>query len=105
MIDADTDDDNYRPSKRTRADFKPPTMPRSFDDTDAMQSSPGRSQRGHSREDVHMTDQTDDEPYEVSSFSLALVFKYLMSIEDCHITVCELHITGHLYLLIDFDAG
>lgn len=64
LHDQDNDDDTYRPSKRTRADFKPPTMPRSFDDTDAMQSSPGRSQRGHSREDVHMTDQTDDEPYE-----------------------------------------
>lgn len=66
MLVTDTDDDNYRPSKRTRADFRPPTTPRSFDDTDAMQSSPGRSQQGHSREDVHMTDQTDDEPYEVS---------------------------------------
>ncbi|KAI5679470.1 hypothetical protein M9H77_10420 [Catharanthus roseus] len=64
LNDQDTDDDNYRPSKRTRADFRPPTTPRSFDDTDAMQSSPGRSQRGHSREDVPMTDPSDDDPYE-----------------------------------------
>ncbi|KAL8106483.1 hypothetical protein AgCh_030029 [Apium graveolens] len=65
MLVADTDEDNFRPPKRTRADFKPPpTTPRSFDDTDAMHSSPGRSQWGNSREDVHMTDQTDDDPYE-----------------------------------------
>ncbi|KAL3519237.1 hypothetical protein ACH5RR_017386 [Cinchona calisaya] len=64
LRDQDTDDDNYRPSKRTRADFRPPTTPRSFDDTDAMQSSPGRSQRGHSREDVPVTDPTDDDPFE-----------------------------------------
>ncbi|CAI0381468.1 unnamed protein product [Linum tenue] len=60
----DLDDDNYRPSKRSRADFRPPTDPQSYDDTDGMQSSPGRSQRGHSRDDVPMTDQTDDYPYE-----------------------------------------
>ncbi|GMY26690.1 DNA replication licensing factor MCM2 [Fagus crenata] len=59
LHDHDTDDDNYRPSKRSRADFRPPTAPRSYDDTDGMQSSPGRSQR-----DVPMTDQTDDDPYE-----------------------------------------
>ncbi|KAK1381643.1 DNA replication licensing factor MCM2 [Heracleum sosnowskyi] len=65
LHDQDTDEDNFRPHKRTRADFKPPpTTPRSFDDTDAMHSSPGRSQWGNSREDVHMTDQTDDDPYE-----------------------------------------
>ncbi|KAK9277392.1 hypothetical protein L1049_006935 [Liquidambar formosana] len=64
LHDQDTDDDNYRPSKRSRADFRPPAAARSYDDTDAMQSSPGRSQRGQSREDVPMTDQTDDEPYE-----------------------------------------
>lgn len=63
----DTDDDNYRPSKRSRADFRPPPVPRSYDDNDGMQSSPGRSQRGHSREDVPMTDQTDDDQYEVLS--------------------------------------
>ncbi|TYI08455.1 hypothetical protein ES332_A09G003100v1 [Gossypium tomentosum] len=57
LHDQDTDDDNYRPSKRTRADFRP-------DDTDGMQSSPGRSQQGHSRDDVPMTDRTDDYPYE-----------------------------------------
>ncbi|KAJ8759389.1 hypothetical protein K2173_006909 [Erythroxylum novogranatense] len=60
LHDNDTDDDNYRPSKRSRADFRP----RSFDDADGIQSSPGMSQRGHSRDDVPMTDQTDDYPYE-----------------------------------------
>ncbi|KAL4273190.1 hypothetical protein GQ457_13G019050 [Hibiscus cannabinus] len=64
LHDQDTDDDNYRPSKRPRADFRPPTTPRSHDDTDGMQSSPGRSQQGHSRDDVPMTDRTDDYPYE-----------------------------------------
>ncbi|XP_059656509.1 DNA replication licensing factor MCM2 [Cornus florida] len=64
LHDQDTDDDNYRPSKRTRADFRPPASARSYDDTDAMQSSPGRSQRGHSRDDVPMTDQMDYDPYE-----------------------------------------
>ncbi|KAJ9710050.1 hypothetical protein PVL29_001496 [Vitis rotundifolia] len=63
LLDQDTDDDNYRPSKRSRADFRPPAAARSYDDVDAMLSSPGRS-RGHSREDVPLTDQTDDEPYE-----------------------------------------
>ncbi|KAK6160504.1 hypothetical protein DH2020_003885 [Rehmannia glutinosa] len=62
LHDQDTDDDNYRPSKRTRAG--PPTTPRSMDDTDGMPSSPGRSQRGNSRDDVPMTDQTDDDPYD-----------------------------------------
>lgn len=67
---ADTDDDNYRPSKRTRADFRPPTTPRSGDDSDAMQSSPGGGGArwrggGGSSGDVPMTDQTDDDPYEV----------------------------------------
>lgn len=61
---ADTDDDNFRPPKRSRADFRS-HVGRSYDDTDAEQSSPGRSQHGHSREDVPMTDPTDDEPYEV----------------------------------------
>lgn len=68
VLVADTDDDNYRPSKRSRADFRPPAVARSYDDADAMLSSPGRSQRGHSREDVPMTDQTDDDPYEVSCY-------------------------------------
>lgn len=58
LHDQDTDEDNYRPSKRARADFRPP---RSVDDTDGMPSSPGRSQPGQSREDVPMTDQTDDQ--------------------------------------------
>ena len=35
-----------------------------------MQSSPGRSQGPRSRDDVPMTDQTDYEPYEVSSSRL-----------------------------------
>ncbi|KAL8038117.1 hypothetical protein ABFX02_11G083400 [Erythranthe guttata] len=64
LHDQDTDDDNYRPSKRTRADFRPPNTPRSTDDTDGIPSSPGRSQRGNSRDDVPMTDQTDDDPYD-----------------------------------------
>ncbi|XP_021280056.1 DNA replication licensing factor MCM2 [Herrania umbratica] len=64
LHDQDTDDDNYRPSKRSRADFRPSAAPRSYDDTDGMQSSPGRSQQGHSRDDVPMTDRTDDYPYE-----------------------------------------
>ncbi|KAK6776036.1 hypothetical protein RDI58_027037 [Solanum bulbocastanum] len=59
LHDQDTDDDNYKPSKRTRADFR-----RNFDDTDAMPSSPGASQRVNSGQDVPMTDQTDDDPYE-----------------------------------------
>lgn len=60
LHDNDTDDDSYRPSKRSRADFRPP---RSYDDADTddgLQSSPGRSQSRHSREDVPMTDQTED---------------------------------------------
>ncbi|XWS20690.1 hypothetical protein CRYUN_Cryun31cG0124500 [Craigia yunnanensis] len=64
LHDHDTDDDNYRPSKRSRADFRPPAAPRSYDDTDGMHSSPGMSQQGHSRDDVPMTDRTDDYPYE-----------------------------------------
>ncbi|WOK91622.1 DNA replication licensing factor MCM2 [Canna indica] len=66
LYDQDTDDDhNYRRPKRFRADFRPPTGGRSEDDTEgATQSSPGRSQRGHSRDDVVMTDQTDDDQYE-----------------------------------------
>ncbi|GMI78008.1 MINICHROMOSOME MAINTENANCE 2 [Hibiscus trionum] len=63
LHDQDTDDDNYRPSKRPRADSRPTTA-RSQDDTDGIQSSPGRSQQGHSRDDVPMTDRTDDYPYE-----------------------------------------
>ncbi|KAK4762911.1 hypothetical protein SAY86_008679 [Trapa natans] len=64
LHDQDTDDDSYRPTKRHRADFKPPTRPRANDDTDNTQSSPGRSQRGYTREDVPMTDQGDDDQYE-----------------------------------------
>ncbi|KAF4362529.1 hypothetical protein F8388_011356 [Cannabis sativa] len=58
LHDQDTDDDSYRPSKRARADFRPPS------DADGLQSSPGRSQRAHSREDLPTTDQTDDDPFE-----------------------------------------
>uniref|UniRef100_A0A803PMW9 DNA replication licensing factor MCM2 n=1 Tax=Cannabis sativa TaxID=3483 RepID=A0A803PMW9_CANSA len=57
LHDQDTDDDSYRPSKRARADFRPPS------DADGLQSSPGRSQRA-SREDLPTTDQTDDDPFE-----------------------------------------
>ncbi|EXB86765.1 DNA replication licensing factor mcm2 [Morus notabilis] len=65
LHDQDTDDDNYWPSKRTRADFRPPGSRRNHDDdADAMQSSPRRSQGAPSREDVPTTDQTDDEPFE-----------------------------------------
>ncbi|PON35724.1 DNA replication licensing factor Mcm [Trema orientale] len=68
LHDQDTDDDNYRPSKRARADFRPLASHRPpYDDADGMQSSPGRcrSQRPpHSREDFPTTDQTDDDPFE-----------------------------------------
>ncbi|KZV57959.1 DNA replication licensing factor mcm2-like [Dorcoceras hygrometricum] len=78
LREQDTDDDEYRPLKRTRSGGPPrpplptaggvpprwPPTPGSTDDADGMGSSPGRSQRGNSREDVHMTDQTDDEPYD-----------------------------------------
>ncbi|XP_026385731.1 DNA replication licensing factor MCM2-like [Papaver somniferum] len=62
LHDQDTDEDiSYRRTKRSRA--RPPE-PRSYDD-DGTPSSPGRSQGGgHSRDDIPMTDQTDDEPYE-----------------------------------------
>lgn len=65
-------DDSYRPSKRLRANFRPPARSRNADDTDGTQSSPGRSQPGQSREDVPMTDQTDDDLYEVVSSLLNL---------------------------------
>ena len=58
LLFADIDDDNYWPSKRARADFRPPLGMRNNNDTDGMQSSPGRSQQ-----DVPTTDHTDDEPY------------------------------------------
>ncbi|KAJ1685627.1 hypothetical protein LUZ63_017017 [Rhynchospora breviuscula] len=68
MLDQDTDDDSsFRRPKRHRANFRPPPVggPRSDDDGEAgTPSSPGRSQRGYSREDVPMTDQTDDDPYD-----------------------------------------
>ncbi|KAJ6820966.1 uncharacterized protein M6B38_365495 [Iris pallida] len=67
LHDQDTDDENnFRRTKRFRADFRvPPSGARSDDDGDGpTQSSPGRSQHGHSRDDVPMTDQTDDDPYE-----------------------------------------
>ncbi|XP_054808214.1 DNA replication licensing factor MCM2 [Prosopis cineraria] len=62
LFDQDTDDDSYRPSKRARADFRPPRGGGN-DNIDGTQSSPGRSQ-GHSREDIPMTDQTEDERYD-----------------------------------------
>lgn len=70
---ADTDEDmNIRRPKRHRADFRPPSGARSDDEADAaMQSSPGRSQRGHS--DVPFTDQTDDDPYEVLILTMGLL--------------------------------
>ncbi|KAL9342226.1 hypothetical protein Peur_065551 [Populus x canadensis] len=58
LHDNDTDDDSYRPSKGSKADFRPP---KSYDDVDIdddLQSSLGRSHRSHSREDVPMPDQT-----------------------------------------------
>ncbi|KAM0987900.1 hypothetical protein ACFX13_012146 [Malus domestica] len=68
LHDQDTDDDSYRPSKRARADFRPP---RSYDDTDGMQSSPGRSQSQpeHSRE----TDVDGDEDDEDEDFNMYCV--------------------------------
>ena len=72
---ADTDEDmNFRRPKRHRTSFRPPSgprTPRSDDDGDgATPSSPGRSQRGYSGGDVPMTDQTDDDPYEVLAYQL-----------------------------------
>ncbi|XP_038903137.1 DNA replication licensing factor MCM2 [Benincasa hispida] len=64
LHDHDSEDDNYRPSKRSRADFRPPAAARSYDDIDGMQSSPGRSQRENSRDDVPMTDHSVDDQYE-----------------------------------------
>uniref|UniRef100_A0A1D1ZG74 DNA replication licensing factor MCM2 n=1 Tax=Anthurium amnicola TaxID=1678845 RepID=A0A1D1ZG74_9ARAE len=65
LHDQDTDEDvGIRRPKRYRADFRPPAGARSDDDGDAPHSSPGRSQRGHSRDDVPFTDQTDDDPHE-----------------------------------------
>lgn len=61
---------NFRRPKRHRASFRPPSGPRTprSDDDGATPSSPGRSQRGmYSGGDVPMTDQTDDDPYEVLS--------------------------------------
>lgn len=77
----DTDDDNYRPSKRTRADFRPTNTQRNFDDTDAMPSSPGASQRVNSSQDVPMTDQTDDDAYEVCAFVVLTFLLRLIIIE------------------------
>ncbi|KAJ0969281.1 hypothetical protein J5N97_022158 [Dioscorea zingiberensis] len=66
LHDPDSDDDiGFRRPKRSRADFRPPGGAISDDDGEGpMLSSPGRSQQGHSRDDVPMTDQTDDDPYE-----------------------------------------
>lgn len=78
-VASDTDDDSYRPSKRHRADFRPPTRGRAHDDTDNTQSSPGRSQPGHSREDIPMTDQTED-PDEVLGWKFWLFPNYALLI-------------------------
>ncbi|KAJ8460006.1 hypothetical protein OPV22_032932 [Ensete ventricosum] len=66
LYDQDMDEDiNCRPPKRFRADFRPPAGGRSEDDTEgSTQSSQGRFQRGHSRDDVPVTDQMDDDQYE-----------------------------------------
>ncbi|URE30000.1 DNA replication licensing factor [Musa troglodytarum] len=66
LYDQDMDEDiNFRPPKRFRADFGPPTGGRSEDDTEgSTQSSPGRFQRGHSGDDVPVADQMDDDQYE-----------------------------------------
>lgn len=87
FVISDTDDDmNYRRPKRSRADFRPPRA--SYEDTDGgTPSSPGRSQRGHSRDDVPMTDQTDDDRFEVLNFHL----------HKCHPTVLGTN-THVLYL-------
>jgi DNA replication licensing factor MCM2 len=58
LHDNDTDDDSYRPSKGSKADFRPPKSYDDVDTDDDLQSSLGRSQRSHSREDVPMPDQT-----------------------------------------------
>ncbi|KAK9707021.1 hypothetical protein RND81_07G167600 [Saponaria officinalis] len=63
LHDQDTDEDSYRPPNRSRAGLRNAGVGPSQDDTDAEQSSPGRSQPGHSREDVPMTP-TDDDQYE-----------------------------------------
>ena len=70
-IMADTDDEvSVRRTKRHRADFRPSGgAMRSEDDIDGMRSSPGRS-RGHSRDDIPMTNQTDDDLYEVLIISV-----------------------------------
>ena len=70
---------NFRRPKRHRANFRPPSgprTPRSDDDGDgATPSSPGRSQPGmYSGGDVPMTDQTDDDGYEVFTFERKLTY-------------------------------
>ncbi|CAN6483836.1 unnamed protein product [Victoria cruziana] len=62
LHDQDTDEDQQmRPRRRFRADGRRP--PASTDDTDgAMQSSPGHPPRWPPRDDIPMTDQTEDEP-------------------------------------------
>ncbi|KAI4368548.1 hypothetical protein MLD38_017095 [Melastoma candidum] len=64
LHDQDSDDDSYRPSKRHRANFRPP-RPRGADDGDGTPSSPGRSQGGPSTDDIPMTDHTDDDPFDM----------------------------------------
>ncbi|KAG0459669.1 hypothetical protein HPP92_022797 [Vanilla planifolia] len=61
-----TDDDDYfRRSKRFRADFRPPSGPRSEEDVVGTPSSPGRSGQPRTpRDDFPTTDQTEDDMYE-----------------------------------------
>lgn len=68
FVISDTDDDmNYRRPNRHRADLRPPTA--SHEDTGGgTSSSRATSQPGHSRDEVPMTDQTDEEHSEVLSF-------------------------------------
>ncbi|KAA0037697.1 DNA replication licensing factor MCM2 [Cucumis melo var. makuwa] len=77
LHDHDSEDDNYRPSKRSRADFRPPAGARGYDDIDGMQSSPGRSQRENSRDDVPMTDQSVDDQYEVEHVTMDAVRRFI----------------------------
>ncbi|GKV47172.1 hypothetical protein SLEP1_g54090 [Rubroshorea leprosula] len=89
---SDTDDDNYRPSKRLRVDFRPPAVSRSYDDIDGLQSSPGRA---HSWDDVPMTDNIDnylDELWSTSRINLSLMDSCLQDEDDHQANKCSLEI-------------
>lgn len=80
----DTDDDSYRPSKRTRANFRPPggggggSPPSSPGDEAGGDDGGGGGRRGGRGRggnddtdpptDIPMTDQTDDDLYDVGGF-------------------------------------